>query len=475
MELLTEVRWMLAPLLACLLLSATLVYMGIHVLARQVIFVDLALAQIAALGATYATVLGYEATHPEDSLTVALFSLAFTFVGAGLFAVARMKRDRVPQEAFIGIVYAAASAAAILILARSPTGGEELRHMLVGDILLVSMPTIVTDAVLFAMVGVIHILFRRRFLAISMDAKAAGASGVNIRAWDLLFYMTFGVLVTRSVAVAGVLLVFSYLIIPAVIAQMWKEGVAARLMLGWVVAIAASVAGILGSFWGDYPTGPMVVMSLASFLIVSGVVYFVVHAPRPARAIGEVAGMVLFAVIFFGALSRFEKQPESAAAVPVSVADTLLEELNHDGAGQLEAAARLGEITDDPRVLPALADLLERTESEQVVETVVESLGKLGDAEAAPALRDAAARGYDPFLQLSIAEALVVLGDVAGYETALGVLRDDAAGFARFQALELISAHAGEDFGYDPLEPVASNQDALGLIETWVDQQAATP
>ena len=471
--LLSDVRWMVAPLLACLLLSATLVYMGIHVLARQVIFVDLALAQIAALGATYATVLGYDAMHGEDSLAVALFSLAFTFVGAGLFAVARMKRDRVPQEAFIGIVYASASAAAILILARSPTGGEQLRHMLVGDILLVSMPTIATDAVLFAMVGVIHVIFRRRFLAISMNAAAVQQSGVNIRAWDLLSYMTFGVLVTRSVAVAGVLLVFSYLIVPAVIAQMWREGVANRLILGWSVAVAASVTGILVSFWADYPTGPTVVMSLASFLVVSGVLYYVIHAPVRARAMVNIATMALLAVVFFEVLSRFEKQPEQAAA-PMSVTDTLLEELNHEGAAQLEAVGYLGEIVDDDRVVPALMALLDRADSEQIVEGVAAALGTLGDARAVPALQAAASRGYDAFLRLSLASALVKLTHSSGYEVALDVLSDPDAGFARFQALELISVAAGEDFDYDPLETVDANRAAFERIELWV-RELATP
>jgi len=242
MEFLSEWRWMLAPLLACLILSITHVYLGIHVVARKVIFVDLALAQIAALGATYAMVLGYDANRPGDDLAVALFSLSFTFVGAGLFAIARMRKERVPQEAFIGIVYAAASAAAVLILSKSPTGGEELKHMLVGDVLLVSMPTIINDAILYSLVLIFHFVFRKKFLAISISAEEAHDAGINIRVWDLLFYMSFGVLVTRSVAIAGVLLVFSYLVIPAVIAQMWSDTIKGRLILGWTIVLSASVA-----------------------------------------------------------------------------------------------------------------------------------------------------------------------------------------------------------------------------------------
>src|SRR6058998_3722087 len=196
MNFLMEWRWMLAPMLACFILSITHVYLGIHVVARKVIFVDLALAQIAALGATYATVLGYDSNRAGDDLAVALFSLAFTFVGAGVFAVARMRKERVPQEAFIGIVYAAASAAAILILSKSPTGGEELKHMLVGDVLLVSLPTIVNMAFLYGSIGIFHIIFRKKFLAISFDPGGAEAAGIRVRMWDILFYMSFGVVIT---------------------------------------------------------------------------------------------------------------------------------------------------------------------------------------------------------------------------------------------------------------------------------------
>src|SRR3989454_12683366 len=243
MPALVELKWMLVPFLTCLVLSINHVYLGIHVIARKVIFVALALAQIAALGATYALTLGYDPNM--DGFKISLFSLAFTFVGAGAFAIARMRKERVPQEAFIGIIYAAASAAAVLILSKSPTGGEELKHMLVGDVLLVSMPTIISDAILYSLVLIFHFIFRKKFLAISIDAEAAHGAGINIRVWDLLFYMSFGVLVTRSVAIAGVLLVFSYLVIPAVIAQMWSDTIKGRLILGWTIALSASVAGIL--------------------------------------------------------------------------------------------------------------------------------------------------------------------------------------------------------------------------------------
>lgn len=459
---------MLAPLLACLILSITHVYLGIHVVARKVIFVDLALAQIAALGATYAMVLGYDANLPGDNLAVALFSLAFTFVGAGLFAIARMRKERVPQEAFIGIVYAAASAAAILILSKSPAGGEELKHMLVGDILLVSMPTIINDAILYSLFLVFHFIFRKKFIAISVNAEAAQGAGINIRVWDLLFYMSFGVLVTRSVAIAGVLLVFSYLVIPAVIAQMWSDTIKGRLILGWAAALSASAGGILWSFYSDYPTGPAVVITLAAFLIVSGASYYILHSEGRLRPAMNVSFMILFGIFFFGTLSQFRKAAPPGSSAGVSVADLLLNELQHDNtAGQLDAISHLGDV-NDPRIVPALTDLLSRSNNEQVVEAIAEAFAKRKDSHAIPGLKSALKKDYDPFLKLTIAKALIELKDKSGYAALLDILKNDDAGFARTQALEEIKSKANRDFGYDPQKPAAQNLAALARVENYV-------
>ena len=471
MDFLMEWRWMLAPLLACFILSITHVYMGIHVVSRKVIFVDLALAQIAALGATYATTLGYDAHEPADSLVVAVFSLLFTFAGAGLFSIARMRKERVPQEAFIGIVYAAASAAAVLILSKSPTGGEELKHMLVGDILLVSIPTIINDTVLYSLLAVFHISFRRRFLAISKDAEGAQASGINIRLWDLLFYTTFGVMVTRSVAIAGVLLVFSYLVIPAVIAQMWSDTIRGRLFIGWATALSASVTGILWSFASDTPTGPAVVISLAAFLIVSGASYSILKSPARGRAAANVAILLAIGIVFFGTLSMFRKGVATETLSGSAAVDRLLEELKHDeAANQLDAISHLSQM-EDKRIVPALAELLSKAKSDQVVETIAETLGRKNDPQAAPALRAALKKDYDPFLKLTLAGALTKLKDKAGYDALLEILKGDQPVLLRSQALELIREESGKDFGYNPEKSGAENQSALDQVARWIHQE----
>lgn len=466
---LLELQWMMVPFLACLVLSVMHVYLGIHVIERKVIFVDLALAQIAALGATYAIVLGYDAA--TDAFAIAMFSLAFTFLGAGTFAIARMRKEKVPQEAFIGIIYAAASAGAILILSKSATGGEELKHMLTGDLLLVSLKTVAQTALLYGAIGVFHIIFRKKFLSISLDPEGARASGINIHLWDLLFYMSFGMVITRSVSIVGVLLVFSYLIVPAVIAQMWNNTLKGRLLIGWFVAVVASTAGILWSFYSDYPTGPAIVVMLAIFLVISGIAYYLANAQSKARALATIVAIFAFGLFFLYALSEFRK-PE-AKEVKLSPVDLLLNELKeNEEAHQLDAISHLGDMRDT-RIVPALTKVLQETKSEQVVETVAEALGKQKDPRAIPALSAAANNHYDDFLKLTIAQAQLAVGDHQGFATLIAILKSDEGGFARQQAIEILEKQSARKFGYDAQKSVAENQAAIKKIDDWWTKESS--
>src|SRR5712691_4631701 len=191
--------FLLAPFVASLILTCIHAYLGVHVVERGVIFVDLALAQIAALGATVAIVVGMD-PHGRGSYWI---SLAFTFLGAAIFAFARSSRGHIPQEAFIGIAYAVASATAILFMSKATGETEHLKDMLVGNILAVSWPEVGKTAFLYGAIGIFHILFRKKFLAISMNHQKAEQSGIRVRFWDFLFYASFGFVVTSSVAIAG--------------------------------------------------------------------------------------------------------------------------------------------------------------------------------------------------------------------------------------------------------------------------------
>ncbi len=256
---------LLPAFVASLILTGIHAYLGVHVVERGVIFVDLSLAQIAALGSTVAYLAGYDL----HSSTAYLFSLGFTFLGAAIFALTRVHRKtRIPQEAIIGIVYAVSAAMAILIMSKATQETEHLKEMLVGNILSVTWPELGKTAVLYALVGLFHYIFRRKFLAISMDEHAAEQSGVNVKLWDFLFYMSFGFVVTSSVAIAGVLLVFCFLIVPSVAAMLFAERLGPRLAIGWTMGALVSAAGVALSFLLDLPTGAAIVATFGAALLV---------------------------------------------------------------------------------------------------------------------------------------------------------------------------------------------------------------
>ena len=252
-----------APFLMCLVLTGIHAYLGVHVLSREVVFVDIALAQIAALGATAAFLLGYE-THTWESYA---FGLSATLVGALVLALTRSRRRHVSQEAVIGVVYAVSSAAAVLLADRAAHGAEQVRTMLVGNLLAVQSPEVAKVAILYASIGVFHWLCRRPFFLISTDPAAAFREGWRVRLWDFLFYASFGVVVTSSVRIAGVLLVFSYLIVPALAGIMLGQTVAQKLLIGWGFGTLVSVIGMVASASLDLPTGATVVCAFGLTLI----------------------------------------------------------------------------------------------------------------------------------------------------------------------------------------------------------------
>ena len=260
-----------APFVASLILTGIHAYLGVHVVERGVIFVDLSLAQIAALGATIAILMPFSNGDPHAPV-VYWVSLAFTFIGALVFSTIRGRRARIPQEAIIGICYAVASAAAILAMSKATSESEHLKDMLVGNILAVSWPEVGKTAALYGAVGLFHYVFRHKFLAISMDPKRAEAEGISIKLWDFLFYASFGFVVTSSVAIAGVLLVFCYLIVPSVAAMLYAEHIGKRLAIGWSMGTLVSALGVYLSLQLDLPTGATIVCTFGLVLIVMAVV-----------------------------------------------------------------------------------------------------------------------------------------------------------------------------------------------------------
>ena len=261
------IQFLAAPFAASLILTGIHAYLGVHVVERGVIFVDLSLAQFAALGATIALLLPVSGGDPHG-VVVYWVSLVFTFIGALVFSQVRGHRANIPQEAIIGICYAVASAAAILAMSKATSESEHLKEMLVGNILAVSWPEVGKTALLYAVVGAFHYVFRHKFLAISMDPKRAEAEGVSIRWWDFLFYASFGFVVTSSVRIAGVLLVFCYLIVPSVAAMLYSDRIGKRLAIGWSMGTIVSALGVYFSLVLDLPTGATIVCTFGLALAI---------------------------------------------------------------------------------------------------------------------------------------------------------------------------------------------------------------
>lgn len=254
-------------LVACFLLAGIHAYLGFHVVRRGVIFVDLALAQMAALGVALSIVLG----RHDDSLFTYVLALSMTFAGAACFAWLRSQEQRhLPLEAFIGIIFATAQAAVFLVLEKTPAGPEHLKETLAGALFTIDPAHVVKTAILYAAVGVAHWLLRRPFFEITSDPDRARARGRRLFWWDFLFYAIFGFVVTSSVQIAGVLLVFGLLVIPAVAGLLASPSTGRALAVGWTFAFVGCLAGLVGSVRWDLPAAPSVLVALALLLLVLG-------------------------------------------------------------------------------------------------------------------------------------------------------------------------------------------------------------
>lgn len=269
----------------CLVLVGIHAYLGIHVIKRQIIFVDLALAQIAALGALVAFLFGIQ-PHTWASYW---FSLGLATIGAGVFALCRFRDSKVPQEAVIGLIYAIAAAMAILLIDKAPHGAEQLKDILTGSILWVRWESIAIAAAVYSVVGVIHYIHRDKFMLISADPENARQKGLNVRAWDFLFFFLFGVVITLSVDVAGVLIVFVFLVAPAIMAVSITDRLSSQLFIGWGLGLVVTVLGLVASYFWDLPTGPAIIGCYALVVILLSALLYNIRAGDRIKALRNTA------------------------------------------------------------------------------------------------------------------------------------------------------------------------------------------
>lgn len=466
---------MVWPLAACLVLTGIHVYLGVHVIARKVIFVDLALAQIAALGTVIGVLLGYEVG--KDTTQLYLYSLAFTIFGAFIFSVTRMKGEKVPHEAIIGIVYAVTFAATILVLSQSALGPQELDHIIKGELLWVQPDVVLKTAAIYALVGVFHFVFRKKFMAISFEPSQAEVSGVHVRLWDFLFYMSFGFVITSSVAIAGVFLVFSYLVIPAVGAMLLSDKLGTRLMIGWVGGSIISFIGVKLSWNTGLPTSPLVVVILAFALMLSGAYRYVKFSERKLVAFRNLAAAAGVVAIFVAGVFLFRKSAEDPLehyihmlssqlrtdrqAALLNLIDysdekeqwlhLVVERLKDDDAevrkSALDLLGKLRETSAIPQILEVLND-----RSGEVRRKAVMTLKALDDSEYAKNLIERAKNEEDPEIKIHMLEAALELRDHNAIPAMVEAIEE--GGIFAHDAFEHLRSHVAVDFRIHELEKV---------------------
>jgi zinc/manganese transport system permease protein len=472
------------PFLACLILTGIHVYLGIHVISRKVIFVDIALAQIAALGATLAFLLGYD----PRSEGAYWFSLGFAVLAAVVFSLTRTRREHVPQEAVIGITYATASAAAILLADISPHGAEHLHDLLAGSIVWVTPHQVLKMAILYSLLGGFHVLFRKRFLQISLHPEEAYAQGVNVRLWDFLFYLSFGVVITSSVQIAGVLLVFCYLVAPSVFAVMFFEDLRPRLLTGWAMATLVSAVGLYFSY--DRPSGPTIIVCFAAALLAAGLSRWMLGEARPARTLAATTAML--GILGLGAWAwqagHFHGSPvqaraaaagdEDADAIPSAavappahaVGDSLDEQRlalrdTHPSV-RARAVADLAK-SGDPRVTHDLIDALGDQDA-GVREAAAIALGRSPNrAVIVPLKRALANKDEDEWVRLRLAQSVAGFGDRDAVPVLFELAEKGDAALTRLEALNTLSRLFGRK---DPPLDDAGGDAArarLGELRSW--------
>jgi len=444
-----------------------------------VIFVDLALAQIAALGTVTGVLLGYEVGRDINQLY--LYSLAFTFFGAFVFSMTRMRGEKVPHEAIIGIVYAVAFAATILVLARSPLGPQELDRIIKGELLWVQGHLVIKTAILYAIVGTFHYIFRKRFIAISVHPEKAEQEGINVRLWDFLFYMSFGFVITSSVAIAGVFLVFSYLVIPAVGAMLLAEKISTRLIIGWVGGAIISFIGVKLSWHTGLPTSPLIVCLLAITLVVAAVIRYLRFAPDRRRAVFNLVGSVALVGLFFAGLVFFAKREEDPYEHTLHMLESRLATDRTVAIGRLGSYAdrkdewlplllkRLGDEDAEVRraAVKGIAAVKDRSAASQLVpllhdpsgdvrDEVLTAFRVLGDTSVAAPLISSANQEDDPEMKIEMLSTALELGDARALPSLIGIA--ESGGLFASDAFNELQNH---------VDPKFERGDISGLKRWW--------
>ena len=422
----------------CLILVGIHSYLGLHVLRRKVIFVDLALAQIAALGTTVGFLFGIM----PDSMGAYWFSLLFTFIGAAIFSISRIRHEKIPQEAVIGLAYAVAAAVAILVIDKAPHGAEHIKEILTGSILWVKWETIRNAAIVYTFIGVFHYIFRHQFILISENPQKAYEKGMSVRFWDFLFYVSFGVVITHSVGTAGVLLVFVFLVVPAITSMLITDVLWKQLMIGWIMGVLVSIGGLYISYSADLPSGPTVVSFYGVTLIVVALYLFIKRAELRKKAIMKTAlglGITLIVIFGFYILGNAFNRSHTE---------------EHDHTEVIEPIFTVHE-SHNNKVLDKLSEIELENYLSKITE--VSELTLLFHHEK------------DEYTRLQIADRMREINEKEGYLLLITILQNGELPFVKEEIYQKIKKRSKIDFEYDTTKREEYNKTAIKEMIEWVE------
>jgi len=477
MEELGIIDLMLPAFAECLVLVGIHSYLGLHVIKRKVIFVDLALAQVAALGTTVGFIFGMA----PDSVAALLFSVLFTFLAAGVFSVVRLRNEKVPQEAIIGLVYAIAAAMIILVIDNAPHGAEHIKEVMTGALLWVKWESIIFAAIVYGLIGFFHWVFRKRFLLISNDPEKAYKAGINVRLWDFLFYMSFGIVISISVRTAGVLLVFVFLIVPAIAATLTTDKLRWQLVIGWTMGVLVTVTGLGLSYLADTPSGPSVVGLYGMTLIFVAIALYIWRTKSLEAvkrvAIGVTITAVALGIVFFGgrmlgqsslAAGRSHSHAEGVHGPHESnVANPHKHDEHHLRDGLTCNAAAAGEGDEMARFVADLGDA-DGTERAKLLASC--------DSDGPGFHLKAFEAAKDDDIKLSIAKYVGTRFGIAhGAPLLMAIVKNAEFPFVRSEAADELDVLASQKFGYNSEADDDANKDVLQAMERWIATLAPAP
>jgi zinc/manganese transport system permease protein len=433
-----EIWEIMAPaFFECLVLVGIHSYLGLHVLRRKVIFVDLALAQIAALGTTVGFLFGIL----PDSMGAYWFSLIFTFLGAAIFSISRFRHEKIPQEAVIGLTYAIAASVTILVIDKAPHGAEHIKEVLTGSILWVKWSTIGYAAIVYSIIGIFHFIFRNQFLLISENPEKAYNKGMSVRFWDFLFYVSFGVVITHSVGTAGVLLVFVFLVVPAIASMLITDILWKQLAIGWILGVFVSFVGLYISYIADLPSGPTVVSFYGVMLVIIALFLFIWRAESRSSALMKTSlGIGTTIVIIFGIYllgNTFNSSYHSHEH------ESFLTEKEH-----------------------IIHEVVKHEKLSQISETELKLyLMSINDIKFLHSLFDAENDNYTRF---GIGKRISELDHKFGMSLFIDIIESSEIPFLIDEIIGEIRRISGENFGYDISNDNKQNKIALNKWKNWI-------